>query len=189
MHYFAEAGRPIVWVMTRASDLVLFLLGSRHEDDESSIGLEDIEHLIRTGAEKGLIDPAEQNVALGALRSANVPMREIMRPRVEIDADSTWTRPPRSVRSRGHVGLFTRAGVRGGLGPYSGIRLHQGRAACHYLAVPIDVRKMLHPAIRVPDTMPVDRLLAEFQKRHGQMAIVLNETRDRGASHDEGGRR
>jgi putative hemolysin len=34
---------------------------------------------------------------------------------------------------------------------------------------------MLHPAVFVPETMPLDRLLELFQEKHNQLAIVLNE--------------
>jgi putative hemolysin len=176
MSYLAQVGRPIVWLMSRTSDLILKLLGSRHEHDESSIGLEDIEHLIRTGTKSGLLDPAEQHVALEALRLGERTVRDIMRPRVDIDALDIDT-PPREVLGAVAMSGFSRVPVyEEDLDHILGFVYIKDVFRRHYLAVPIDVRKMLHPAIRVPDTMPVDRLLAQFQKQHAQMAIVLDET-------------
>jgi len=40
---------------------------------------------------------------------------------------------------------------------------------------PIELRKMLHRAIFVPETMPLNRLLELFQKERNQLAIVLDE--------------
>ncbi len=34
---------------------------------------------------------------------------------------------------------------------------------------------MLHPALFVPETMPLDRLLELFQEKHNQLAVVLDE--------------
>ena len=45
----------------------------------------------------------------------------------------------------------------------------------HYLGRPIELRKLLHPALFVPETMPLDRLLELFQEKHNQLAIVLDE--------------
>ena len=44
-----------------------------------------------------------------------------------------------------------------------------------YLGWPIELRKLLHPALFVPENMPLDRLLELFQEKHNQLAIVLNE--------------
>ena len=44
-----------------------------------------------------------------------------------------------------------------------------------YLGRPIELRKMLHPALFVPETMPLDRLLELFQEKHNQLAVVLDE--------------
>ncbi len=175
MHFLSEAGRPIVWVMTRTSDAILWLLGSRHEHDESSIALEDIEHLIRTGTKTGILDPAEQHVALEALRLGERTVREIMRPRVDIDALDVNT-PPREVLGAVAMSGFSRVPVyEEDLDHILGFVYIKDVFRRHYLAVPIDVRKMLHPAIRVPDSMAVDKLLALFQRQHAQMAIVLDE--------------
>jgi putative hemolysin len=44
-----------------------------------------------------------------------------------------------------------------------------------YLGWPIELRKMLHPALFVPETMPLDRLLQLMQEEHNQLAVVLDE--------------
>jgi putative hemolysin len=40
---------------------------------------------------------------------------------------------------------------------------------------PIELRKMMHKALFVPETMPLDRLLELFQKERNHLAIVLDE--------------
>jgi len=44
-----------------------------------------------------------------------------------------------------------------------------------YLGWPIELRKLLHPALFVPETMRLDRLLQLMQEKHNQLAIVLDE--------------
>jgi putative hemolysin len=41
--------------------------------------------------------------------------------------------------------------------------------------VPIDIKSLMHPAYFVPESMKVSHLLKEMQRRHTQMAIVVNE--------------
>jgi putative hemolysin len=44
-----------------------------------------------------------------------------------------------------------------------------------WMGWPIELRKLMHRAVFVPETMPLDRLLDLFQKERAQFAIVLDE--------------
>ena len=85
MHWLAIIGRPAVWLMGSVTEMVLYLLGQRKATGPV-VSLEDIEHLIRTGTLEGVLEPAEQQMASKALRLGDRPVREIMRPRIDIDA-------------------------------------------------------------------------------------------------------
>ena len=45
----------------------------------------------------------------------------------------------------------------------------------NWMGWPIELRKIMHKALFVPETMPLDRLLEMFQKERNQLAIVLDE--------------
>lgn len=40
---------------------------------------------------------------------------------------------------------------------------------------PVNISSILREAFYIPETMPVDKLALEFQKRHSQMAVVMDE--------------
>ena len=44
-----------------------------------------------------------------------------------------------------------------------------------WMGWPIELRKLMHRAVFVPETMPLDRLLELFQQQRAQFAIVLDE--------------
>ena len=44
-----------------------------------------------------------------------------------------------------------------------------------YLGWKLDLRKLIRPALTVPDTMRLDRLLVRFQEQRNQLAIVVDE--------------
>ena len=44
-----------------------------------------------------------------------------------------------------------------------------------HLGWKIELRKLLKPALVVPESMPLDRLLELFQEQHNQLAVVLDE--------------
>ncbi len=175
MHWLAKVGRPFVWFMGWATDKLLYALGSRPGHDESTVSVEDIEHLIETGTAHGVIDPAEQQLALEALRLGERTVRDIMRPRIDMDALDVAT-PPREVLGAVAMSGFSRVPVYDGdLDHILGFVYIKDVLRRHYLGVPIELQKILHPAVFVPETLPVDRLLAMLQKNHTQLAIVLDE--------------
>ncbi len=174
MQVLALVGRPIVWFMGRATDLVLLLTGIR-APDEPPVSLEDIEHLIKTGTETGVLEPAEQRVALEALRMGERTARDILRPRTDIDALDVVT-PPEEVLGAAAMAGYSRLPVyEGDLDHIIGFVHIKDILHWHFLGVHIELRKLLHPVLFVPTTLPIDRLLLSFQERGTQLAVVLDE--------------
>jgi putative hemolysin len=174
MQFIAAVGRPLVWLMGKSTSTVLWLMrmGSMAEP---SVSLDDIEHLIDTGTAEGIVEPVEQRVALGALRLGERSVRDIMRPRIDLDAMDVDT-PPEEVLGTAAMAGFSRIPVyEGDLDHVIGFVHIKDLFRQQYLGWAIELRKLLHPALFVPETMPLDRLLQLFQEKHNQLAIVLNE--------------
>jgi putative hemolysin len=174
MQFLALAARPAVWFLGLVTESILFLLGS-HTSKTDAISVEEIEHLIRAGALEGVLEPAEQKVAVKALRLGDRKVNELMRPRIEVDAMDIDT-PHDEVMGAMAMSGFSRLPVyEGDLDHIIGFvynkdllrELHMGRA--------INLRKVLRPVLFVPETLSIDRLLDMFRKRRTQMAVVLDE--------------
>ena len=174
MKFIATVGRPLVWLMGTSTNGVLWLLrlGSTLEP---SVSLDDIEHLIESGTAEGVVEPLEQRLALGALRLGDRTVRDIMRPRIDLDAMDVDT-PPGEVLGTVAMAGFSRLPVyEGDLDHVLGFVHIKDLFRQYYLGWPIELRKLLHPALFVPETMTLDRLLELIQEKHNQLAIVLNE--------------
>jgi len=164
----------VVWLLGLATDAVLALCGQRRRADPS-VSIEDIEHLIRTGTREGLLEPAEQMVARRALRLGDRTVREIMRPRIDIDALDVET-PAEEVLGAAAMAGFSRLPVHeGDVDHIIGFVYMKDLLLQLHMRRPMDVRKLVRPALLVPATMPIDRLLESFRSRRTQMAIVLDE--------------
>jgi putative hemolysin len=174
MKFIEVVARPLVWFMGISTNAVLWLLrlGST---PEPSVSLDDIEHLIGTGTAEGVVEPLEQKLALGALRLGDRTVRDIMRPRIDLDAMDADT-PPDEVLGTVAMAGFSRLPVyEGDLDHVIGFVHIKDLFRQNYLGWPIELRKLLHPALFVPESMTLDRLLELFQEKHNQLAIVLNE--------------
>jgi putative hemolysin len=174
MQLLSQITRPVVWFIGLSTDLVLALFGIR-QGGEQPVQIEDIQHLIKAGTAEGLIEPAEQKLALGALELGERTVRDIMRPRIELDALDVNT-PPEEVIGTIAMAGFSRLPVyEGDLDHVIGFVHIKDVFRQQYLGWPIDLRKLLHHALFVPETLPLDRLLEFFQEKETQLALVLDE--------------
>lgn len=174
MSVLSRLGTPFVWVMATASDALLTLFGAG-SSREPSVSVEDIEHVIRTGTEEGLLESTETKVALEALRLGERTARDILQPRTELDAldvTTPWPEVLGAVAMSGHSRLPV---YEGDLDHIIGFVHIKDVLRRHYLGLPTDLRKLIHPVLLVPETLPIDRLLMSFQEQGSQIAVVLDE--------------
>lgn len=174
MHLIARFTRPAVIVMAASTDFVLWLLRS-HKAPKQLVSIDDIQHLIETGTQEGVVEPVEQRLAVEALRLGEKSVKNIMRPRIEMDALDVNT-PPQEVLGALAMAGFSRLPIyEENLDQIIGYIHLKDIVRQQYMNWPIDLRKLLHPALFVPESMPIDRLLLRFQEQHNQLAIVLDE--------------
>jgi putative hemolysin len=153
---------------------VLFLLGA-HKTDEPSVSVDDIEHLLEAGRAEGVLEAVEQAVAVEALRLGERTVRDIMRPRIDLDALDIDT-PSAEVLGAIAMAGYSRLPVyEGSLDHILGYVSLKDVLRHNWMGWPIELRKIMHRALFVPETMPLDRLLELFQKEKNQLAIVLDE--------------
>jgi putative hemolysin len=174
MHLFARVATPLVWMMSWSTRAMLFLLGA-HKQDGPTVSVDDIEHLLEAGRAEGILEPVEQAVAIEALRLGERSVRDIMRPRIDLDALDIAT-PPGEVLGAIAMAGYSRLPVyEGSLDHILGYVALKDVLRQNWMGWPIELRKILHKALFVPETMPLDRLLEMFQKEKNQLAIVLDE--------------
>ena len=79
----AAAGGPVVWVLSRSSDLVLRLFG-HHRGRRETVTEEELKALLAEGAKAGVLEWEEREMIERVLRLADKPVRAIMTPRTEL---------------------------------------------------------------------------------------------------------
>jgi len=174
MHLFARVVTPLVWMMSWSTTAMLFFLGA-HKQDGPTVSVDDIEHLLEAGRAEGILEPVEQAVAIEALRLGERSVRDIMRPRIDLDALDIAT-PPGEVLGAIAMAGYSRLPVYdGSLDHILGYVALKDVLRQNWMGWPIELRKILRKALFVPETMPLDRLLEMFQKEKNQLAIVLDE--------------
>jgi putative hemolysin len=174
LNWILIVARPIVWFMARASDAVLFAIRSR-ETAEPTVSVDDIEHLIEAGAQEGVLETVQQRVAVEALRLGERTVRDVMRPRIDLDALDVNTPADEVIGAVAMAGFSRLPVYEGDLDHIIGFVHIKDLFRQVHLGWQIELRKLLKPALVVPESMPLDRLLELFQEQHNQLAVVLDE--------------
>ncbi len=117
----------------------------------------------------------EHHLALEALRLGQRTARDIMQPRLDLDAlevDTPAAEVFGAVAMAGYTRLLVYESDLDHILGYIHIREVLRR---HYLGVALDLRKILRPVVFVPESLPLDRLLVMLQQRRCHLAVVLDE--------------
>jgi len=83
MNILAKITAPVVYLLSRSTDLVLKLLGVR-PSDEPQVTEEEIKVLIEQGTEAGMFEQAEEDIMKRVFQLGDRRVSAIMTPRVDI---------------------------------------------------------------------------------------------------------
>lgn len=174
MRALSIIGRPAVAVMSGATNTILRLLGQTGKP-QTAVSLEDIEHLILTGHRAGVIDLSEQRMARRALRLGDRMVREIMHPRMEIEAIEINTPLHRAIAAVAMSGFSRLPVYEEDLDHIVGFIYTKDLFVQKELHYATPLRQLARPALFVPEYMRLDMLLEQFREKRTQMAIVVDE--------------
>lgn len=169
-----RASRPAIWGLHVTTSLMLRMLGQKIQP-QRSVSVEDIEHLIETGSETGVLEESEHKVAMEALRLGDRTVVDILRPRIDIDAVDIDT-PSDEVVGAIAMSGFSRVPVcEGTIDHIVGFVYIKDVFLQQYLGRPIDLRRLIRPPLFIPKSLTISRLLEFFQEHKTQLAFVLDE--------------
>jgi putative hemolysin len=174
MSVMSRTFRPFVAMLNAVTSglMILFRIKS---DKAPSVSVEDIEHLIEAGHAEGVFNISEKEVALEALQLGDRKVKDIMRPRVDMEALDVDTPQDEIMGSIAMAGFSRIPVYQDTLDRVLGFVYIKDVFQQVYLGRAIELRKLLHPPLFVPDGMTLDRVLEAFQEKKTQLAIVVDE--------------
>jgi CBS domain containing-hemolysin-like protein len=174
---FAVLFRPIIVVLTAMSNRVLRLLGVDVTIERRGGSPDELKRLIAESYAGGHIDPGEAGMLSGVFHLHEQEARQVMTPIpavVTIDASQDVETALRLCVSSGHTRLLVtedddRDRVRGLVHVSTLVRqlMQDGANA--------PIASLVRDALIVPETKPLDDLLADLQRQRTSMAVVVDE--------------
>lgn len=167
--------RPLVWLLTATSNLVLRFFGDKTTFTETRLSRDELQQLVEEAAKTGSVDPRASEIASRALGFGEVTVAEVMVPRNRVVAIRRGAPPDevqRVILEEGHSRMPVYDGTIDNIVGYVVARDVLALAWEKGLIVLEDI---LRPPHKVPESMRALDLLRELQRRRTQMAVVVDE--------------
>jgi CBS domain containing-hemolysin-like protein len=179
LYFFRAVFKPFIWLLNTASNWMLRLVGvdPRSAEFEEVSSSDDLKLLIVQSAQGGKIDPGEAGMLSGVFHLHEQQARQVMTPIpavVTVDvSESVETALKRCVDS-GHTRLVVTENEN--TDRIKGI-VHANSLARKLMNEGSDasVEGSVKDALIVPETKPLDDLLADLQRERASMAVVVDE--------------
>lgn len=167
---------PAVAAATWASRGVLILFGTKLDfQPKQRISEEQIRTLVAEGADAGVVEESRRRMVQGIFRIKNQTVREVMVPRIRVQALDVSISLEKAVDSFVSTGCTRLPVYRESLDEVVGVAhardalalLSQGRSA--------NLATILREPFFVPESKDLESLLFEFQKMRTHIAVVVDE--------------
>jgi len=174
MDMLSRITRPLVWLLSESSGLIVRLLGARRKD-EPPVTDDEINVLMEQGAEAGIFHESEQEIVSNVLRLDDLRVGAIMTHRSDmflLDLDE----PEAEIRRRLADCPYERIVVcRDGLEHIVGILRTADllKAALH--GAPLDIENHLATPLYVPESVTATQLMENFRRARTHLALIVDE--------------
>ncbi|MEW5929929.1 MAG: hemolysin family protein [Gemmatimonadota bacterium] len=172
--------RPVTWPLARLVPVLLRPFGVTGGFHPLVYTPDEIRMFVARSSEQGVVEEDEREMIHGVFEFTETVAREVMTPRTEmvaVPADVSLDALLDAVVAEGHSRYPV---YEGSIDSIVGVVLTKDlfpllRGRGPAAGEPFDVRRVMREPYFVPDTKPVDDLLAEFRQQSVHLAIVLDE--------------
>jgi len=170
--------RPFILALNAVGRFVVRLLGFRalagHEMVHSP---EELRILVEASGRAGVLEESEREIINRAFNFADFTARELMMPRTEVVAVPAEMGGADLLHTVVQAGFSRYPVYEGSLDQVMGV-VHVKDLLAAVDRAPLDAtyaRDLARPPMLVPDTLPVDDLMAQLRTTNARMAIVIDE--------------
>jgi magnesium and cobalt exporter, CNNM family len=178
LHWFRVGLSPLIWALNSASNAILRVVGVDPQAEfEEVSSADDLKMIIARSTRGGKLDPGEAGMLSGVFHLHEQEARQVMTPIpavVTVDiSDSVETALRRAVDS-GHTRMVVTED--GNTDRIKGV-VHVNSLARRMMTdgPQASIADSVKDALIVPETKPLDDLLADLQRERASMAVVIDE--------------
>ena len=176
LHGFYWICRPFIWLLNGIANLVLKMVGLHTVSEQEVYSSDELRYLVDQAKESGKVDSTEFDIIQNAFDFSERTARQIMVPRtqvVSIDVNDYDEKTLEFVIEEGYSRIpCYEDNIDNTIGV---VHLKDILKKMRVSSGDVNIRSIIRPVSFTPETKRIGQLLKEFQVKHQQIAMVLNE--------------
>jgi len=175
LQFFFVIFKPFIWVLNGLANALLKTIGISAAHSSEVHSSEELKYLVKQGQKSGKIDDAEYKIIRNAFDFSEQTAKQIMVPRTQVFAIDLNDFKEGSLNRIIEESYSRIPCYEDNLDNIIGVVYLKEILLATRKKEPFNIRSLVRTMLTVPDTKPIGALLNEFQMKHQQMAIVINE--------------
>lgn len=174
MNFLATIFKPVVWFLAVSNDFVLKLIRA-DDNDEPAITEEEIKVMLMQATDAGIFERAEQEMVAGVFGLGDRTAGELMTPRHSISWLDVAEPDQFNIRTMTDTDYSLYPVIDDEPDNVVGIADTRDLLLQKLNGQPFSIRKIMRPAVFVPEILPVLLVLKTMRDQKSNMAIVIDE--------------
>jgi CBS domain containing-hemolysin-like protein len=167
---------PLVVVFDRLTKGINRLIGGEAPIESTYVTRDEIQDIIETGEQEGVIEEEEREMLDRIFRFNNTIAKEVMTPRLDVTAVAKQASVEEAIQKCVHADHERVPVYDGNLDNIVGIiAVRDLVRELHYSEGDPSLERVVKPTLHVPESKNADELLEEMQDNRLQMVIVIDE--------------
>lgn len=168
--------KPFVWILSTCCSKVLKVCCINEPQSPLAHSTEELDMIVDASYNEGVLNETEAEMLHNMFKFSDLTAKQIMIPRTDmmcIDKDDITYEELNKLTLENQ---YTRYPVyEENIDKILGFIHVKDLYAAKLKNETFNIDKLIRPLMLIPETMTLDNLMIEFKKRHGQMAIVVDE--------------
>jgi CBS domain containing-hemolysin-like protein len=175
LQFFYVLFKPFTWVLNGIANMILKILGISAVHGSEVHSSDELKHLVMQGKESGEIEEADYNIIKNAFDFSERTAKMVMVPRTQVMAIDLNDFNDGMIEKIIDDGFSRIPCYEDNFDSVIGVVYLKDILLKIRKKEDINIREIMRPVLIVPETKRIGQLLKDFQAKHQQMAVVINE--------------
>lgn len=167
--------RPFIWLLNGFANMILKLLGLHTVSESETYSSDELRYLVDQVRESGNIEDTNYDIIKNAFEFSERTARQVMVPRTQVLAIDVNDYDEDTLETVIEDGFSRIPCYEDSIDNIIGIVHLKDILKKMRQNGTVDIRSIIRPVSFVPETKRIGQMLKEFQVKHQQIAMVLNE--------------
>ena len=167
--------RPFIWLLNGIANFLLKIIGIKAVHGSEVHSSDELKYIVEQGKKSGAIEETDYNIIKNAFDFSERTVRQVMIPRLQVVAINAENFNQPELEKVIEETFSRIPCYKGSLDNVIGVVYLKDLLLKLQKNEEINISELLRPVIVVPESKRIGPLLREFQTKHQQLAVVVDE--------------